>query len=111
MPIIKPVKGAIISEQGRLFLPRLCQTEGNVSALKWPVIESTFMLQLGEKFNHLDPGSQGVEMDGSGTWHAAIIERRSVCSGVVVIDVPQASWLICLGLSNYQTTVRIWNGL
>ena len=88
MPVIKPVKGAVISKRGRLFLPRLCQTEGGVSALKWPVIESTFMLQLGEKFNRLDPGSQGVEMDVSGMWRAAIIERRNVGSGVIVIEVP-----------------------
>lgn len=54
MPITKLMQGAVIPEWGRLS-PRSCQTEGNISALKWPVTESTFMLQVGEEFNHRGP--------------------------------------------------------
>lgn len=54
MPITELMQGAILPEWGRLS-PRSCQTEGNISALKWPVTESTFMLQMGEEFNHRGP--------------------------------------------------------
>lgn len=58
------------------------------------------MLQMGEEFSHLGQ-SQGMEMDVSGIWCAAITERGSVCSGVIVIEVPQGqltyfSWFIKL---------------
>lgn len=68
------------------------------------------MLQMGVEFNHLGPESQRMEIDVSQIRRALIIEGGSVCSGVIVIKVPQGNWLICLGLSNYQTKVKIWNG-
>lgn len=71
MPVIKPVKGSYHLRTRQALLPRLCQTEGNVSASKWPVIESTFMLQLGEKFNHLDHRKPGCGNGRPGTCGAA----------------------------------------
>lgn len=47
------------------------------------------MLHMGEEFNHLGPESEGMEMDVSGIWRTVIIERGSVCFGVIVIEVPR----------------------
>lgn len=44
---------------------------------------------MGEEFNHLRPESQHKEMDVSRLWHTAIIERGSICFGLIVTQVPR----------------------